>query len=82
MGKTERLEHAADAAGGLAAYSDAARFDLKRLFGVRLLFGDRQAATAIEYSLIAAGIALVIITAVDTVGQQVTAVFTQVATMV
>ena len=82
MGKTERLEHASDAAGGFAAYSDAAGFDLKRLFGIRLFFGDVGAATAIEYALLASGIAIVIIAAVDSVGQSVTGVFQQVATVV
>ena len=82
MVETERFEHIADAGGGLAAYSDAARFDLKRLFGIRLFFGDRHAATAIEYALIAASIAVVIIAAVNTLGQQVNAVFLQVSMMV
>lgn len=77
MAETERLEHAADAAGGFAAHSDAARFDLKRLFGIRLFFGDTHAATAIEYALIAGSIAVVIITAVNTLGQQVNSLFFQ-----
>ena len=77
MDKAERSEHAANAAGGSAAHSDAARFDLKKLFGVRLFFGDTHAATAIEYALVAGGIAVVIITAVNTLGQQVNAMFFQ-----
>jgi len=82
MGETERFEFVADAAGGCAAYSDAQGFDLRRLFGLRLFFGDISAATAIEYALLASGIAIVIIAAVDSVGQSVTGVFQQVATVV
>jgi len=41
---------------------------------------DQTGVTAIEYGLIAAGIAVVIITAVDLVGTNVTAIFTSVAT--
>jgi pilus assembly protein Flp/PilA len=77
MGEAERSEHAADAAGGFAAHSDAARFDLKKLFGVRLFFGDTRGATAIEYALVAGSIAVVIITAVNTLGQQVNTMFFQ-----
>jgi pilus assembly protein Flp/PilA len=77
MGEAERSEFAADAAGGSAAHSDAARFDLKKLFGFRLLFRDVQGATAIEYALVAGSIAVVIITAVNTLGQQVNAMFFQ-----
>ncbi len=39
---------------------------------------DESGATAIEYGLIAAGIALAIITAVNTVGTNLTAKFTSV----
>ena len=42
-------------------------------------FRDEQGATAIEYGLIAALIAVVIITAVTSVGTQLKAVFTSVA---
>jgi pilus assembly protein Flp/PilA len=77
MAETKRSEHARDAAGGLAAYSYAARFDLKKLFGLRLFFGDKRAATAIEYALVAGGIAVVIITAVNTLGQEVNTLFFQ-----
>ena len=77
MGETERPERAADAAGGSAAHSDAARFDLKKLLGVRLFFGDTRAATAIEYALIAGSIAVVVVAAVNTLGQNVNAMFFQ-----
>jgi pilus assembly protein Flp/PilA len=41
---------------------------------------DESGVTAIEYGLIAAGIAVVIITAVDLVGTKVTATFTAIST--
>jgi len=41
---------------------------------------DESGVTAIEYGLIAAGIAVVIITAVQLVGTNVTSIFTSVAT--
>jgi len=41
---------------------------------------DESGATAIEYGLIAAGISVVIIVAVQTVGTELTTVFTDVAT--
>ena len=40
---------------------------------------DESGATAIEYGLIAAGIAVVIITAVNTIGTNLTTVFNNVA---
>ena len=40
---------------------------------------DESGATAIEYGLIAAGIAVAIITAVNTVGTDLTAMFTTVS---
>jgi pilus assembly protein Flp/PilA len=46
------------------------------------VFGDRSGATAIEYGLIAALIAVVIITAVTTVGTNLTGTFNAVATAV
>jgi pilus assembly protein Flp/PilA len=46
------------------------------------VFGDRSGATAIEYGLIAALIAVVIITAVTTVGTNLTGTFTNVANAV
>ena len=46
------------------------------------VFGDRCGATAIEYGLIAALIAVVIITAVTTVGTNLTGTFNAVATAV
>jgi pilus assembly protein Flp/PilA len=41
---------------------------------------DKSGATAIEYGLIAAGIAVVIIAAVQTVGSKLTTTFTSVST--
>jgi pilus assembly protein Flp/PilA len=41
---------------------------------------DRSAATAIEYGLIAAGISVAIIVAVNTIGTNLTGVFTSVST--
>ena len=41
-------------------------------------FRDESGATAIEYGLIAAGISVVIITAVQTVGKNLTTTFTTV----
>jgi pilus assembly protein Flp/PilA len=43
---------------------------------------DQSGATAIEYGLIAAGIAVVIITAVNSVGTALTKTFTDVATAI
>jgi pilus assembly protein Flp/PilA len=40
---------------------------------------ETSGATAIEYAILAAGIALVIITAVQQIGSDVTAMFTQVS---
>jgi pilus assembly protein Flp/PilA len=51
---------------------------LKRNF-VRFL-SDESGATAIEYGLIAAGIAIAIITAVNGVGSQLSTNFTQIST--
>jgi pilus assembly protein Flp/PilA len=51
---------------------------LKRHF-VRFL-SDESGATAIEYGLIAAGIAVAIITAVNSVGTSLNGVFTSVST--
>jgi pilus assembly protein Flp/PilA len=41
---------------------------------------DESGATAIEYGLIAAGIAVVIIAAVNTIGTQLNATFTSIST--
>jgi pilus assembly protein Flp/PilA len=46
---------------------------------VRAFLADERGATAIEYGLIAALIAVVIITAVTTVGTNLTGTFTSVA---
>jgi pilus assembly protein Flp/PilA len=42
-----------------------------------LLFGDVQGATAIEYALVAGSIAVVIVAAVNTLGQEVNTMFFQ-----
>jgi Flp pilus assembly pilin Flp len=68
MVEAERFDLLADAAGGSAAYSHAARSALKRLFRH---FSDRKASTAIEYAMVAAGIAVLVVTAVNTLGQNV-----------
>ncbi len=50
---------------------------MKRLFGIRLLFSDVRGATAIEYALVAGSIAVVIVAAVQTLGQNVNSMFFQ-----
>jgi pilus assembly protein Flp/PilA len=45
-----------------------------------LLFKDEAAATAIEYGLIAAGISVVIIVAVNGVGVKLTSIFSSIST--
>jgi pilus assembly protein Flp/PilA len=52
--------------------------DLKRM--VMKFFSDQSGATAIEYGLIAAGIALAIIAAVQGVGGAVNSTFTTIST--
>jgi len=47
---------------------------------VRLFLADERGATAIEYGLIAAGIAAAIIAVVFTLGSSVTATFSSVST--
>jgi pilus assembly protein Flp/PilA len=49
---------------------------------IKRFMRDESAATAIEYGLIAAGIAVVIITAVKSVGTALTKTFTDVSTAV
>jgi len=51
---------------------------MKSLF--RRFMRDQSGATAIEYGLIAAGISVVIITVVNTIGGQLNNTFTNVAT--
>lgn len=51
---------------------------MKRL--LRGFIADQSAATAIEYALIAAGIALAIISAVNGVGSSLSASFTAIST--
>jgi len=43
-------------------------------------FHDEQGATAIEYALIAAGISIVIVVAVDSIGTTLNTTFTSVST--
>jgi pilus assembly protein Flp/PilA len=47
---------------------------------VRMFLADESGATAIEYGLIAAGIAIAIITAVDGVGTKLATKFTTIST--
>ncbi len=47
---------------------------------LRIFFGNKSGATAIEYGLIAAGIAVAIIVAVGLLGDNLSALFTTVAT--
>jgi Flp pilus assembly pilin Flp len=73
MGAAKGLVLAADAAGGRSAHSPLARFDLSAL--LLGLFRQERASTAIEYAMIAGGIALVIVSAVNTLGQNVNSMF-------
>lgn len=45
------------------------------LIDARLMVSDRKGATAIEYGLIAAGVALVVVAAMGLLGPQLTATF-------
>ena len=45
------------------------------LIDARLMVSDRKGATAIEYGLIAAGVALVVVAAMTLLGPQLTATF-------
>jgi pilus assembly protein Flp/PilA len=47
---------------------------------VQAFLSDESGATAVEYGLIAAGIALAILTAVNSVGTAITAKFTAIST--
>jgi len=54
---------------------------MKNLYlGFQRFLNDEEGVTAIEYALIAALIAVVIVTAVQTVGTKINAVFTTVGT--
>lgn len=77
MAETQRSRNAADAAGGRPAHSNAAGLDAQRFFYVALFVTDTCAATAIEYALVAGSIAVVIITAVNSLGQNVNSMFFQ-----
>lgn len=48
------------------------------LIDARLMVSDRKGATAIEYGLIAAGVALVVVAAMTLLGPQLTATFKEV----
>jgi pilus assembly protein Flp/PilA len=69
MGVVARFGVLSDAGGGFAAYSHAARSAL------RDFFADRRGATAIEYAMIAGGLSIAVITAVDLLGQNVETMF-------
>lgn len=43
------------------------------------IFGDRRGAAAIEYALIAAGIAVVILTAISPIGAKLSALFASIS---
>ena len=47
---------------------------------IRKFLADETAATAIEYGLIAAGIALAVITAVNGIGTKISSNFTKIST--
>ena len=49
---------------------------------IRCFLREKSGATAIEYSLIAAGISIVIVTAVTAVGGQLTSIFTSVSAQI
>ena len=70
MGAAERPGHVADAACGSSAGSHASRSHLIARFG-----RDRNGSTAVEYAMVAAGIALVIVSAVNVLGQNVYTMF-------
>jgi pilus assembly protein Flp/PilA len=65
MGPPARSDELSDAARRLAAYTDVARFHLKRFLT------DMSGATAIEYAMVAAGIAVAVVSAVNVLGQNV-----------
>ena len=69
MGKTKRASELSDAARRLAAYTDAARSNL------RCFLSDISGATAIEYAMVAGGIAVVVVAAVNLLGQNVKTTF-------
>ncbi|HEY7978100.1 MAG TPA: Flp family type IVb pilin [Rhizomicrobium sp.] len=69
MGKTARVVAISHAGSGSAAYPHAARSSIARFLR------DDSGATAIEYAMIAGGIAVVIVTAVNTLGQNVKTTF-------
>lgn len=50
------------------------------LTDTRAMLADRKGATAIEYGLIAAGVALVVVAALALLGPQLTATFTAITT--
>jgi pilus assembly protein Flp/PilA len=73
MATTQGLVGAGNAAGGRTTYSVPARLALTTL--LRKFFGAEDGSTAIEYAMIAAGIALAIISAVNLLGQNVNTLF-------
>ncbi|MBS0276377.1 MAG: Flp family type IVb pilin [Proteobacteria bacterium] len=65
MGEAARPDAISHAGSRPAAHPHAARSAVKRFLA------DENGATAIEYAMIAAGIAVVIVAAVNTLGQNV-----------
>jgi pilus assembly protein Flp/PilA len=72
MGATAGAHQLSDAGSGRSAHSDVARPALR-------FWRDEFGATAIEYALIAGFIAIVIVTAVTSVGASVTSIFNSIA---
>ena len=66
---------------GLITSIDTRLTDIKTFFGnkAKALFEDKSGATAIEYGLIAAGIAIAIVAAVFALGEDITKFFTGVS---
>ncbi|NWG45590.1 MAG: Flp family type IVb pilin [Alphaproteobacteria bacterium] len=73
MGECVRARDLSDAPGGPAAHRPSARSALSAFAA------DRRGATAIEYAIVASGIMLAIVSAVMSVGPEVSQVFVDLA---
>jgi pilus assembly protein Flp/PilA len=73
MGKAARSFAVSDARGGHSADSDAARSL------VTAFLQDERGATAIEYAIIAAGVAVTIVTAISALSVNVKTMFNSIA---
>jgi pilus assembly protein Flp/PilA len=69
MGAAKGHESISDAAGGLATYTNVARFALKDFFA------DQRGTTAIEYAVIASLISIAIVAGAETLGNSLKAFF-------